>query len=65
MENKQDLYNDCRSIFEQLNKFREHHPNAWRVINKRLMEKGSSTLTDADAALFYALEIIEETDFQK
>ena len=48
----------------QLQKFRKSHPNAWRVINKHLTKNGSTTLTDADAALFYALEIIEETDFE-
>ena len=65
MENKQDLHTDLRSVFNQLTKFRESHPNAWKVVNKRLLENGSTTLTDADAALFYALEIIEEIDFQQ
>lgn len=64
MENKQNMHTDLRSVFDRLTKFRENHPNAWKVINKRLLENGSTTLTDTDAALFYALEIIEETDFQ-
>ncbi|MEM7725407.1 MAG: hypothetical protein AAF208_03430 [Cyanobacteria bacterium P01_A01_bin.45] len=64
MENKQDLKTDLRSVFDQLNKIRDNYPNAWKIINKNLTEKeGSTTLTDADAALFYALEIIEEADF--
>ncbi|MEM7553537.1 MAG: hypothetical protein AAF378_05470 [Cyanobacteria bacterium P01_A01_bin.84] len=65
MENKQDLKTDLRSVFEQLNKIRDNYPNAWKIINKSLTEKeGSTTLTDADAALFYALELIEEADLK-
>ncbi|WP_414621251.1 hypothetical protein [Calothrix sp. CCY 0018] len=64
MNKKQELHQDLRSVFDQLQKFRKSHPNAWRVINKHLTKNGSTTLTDADAALFYALEIIEETDFE-
>ncbi len=63
MEKKQHLEADLRSVFEQLKKLRENYPNAWKVVNKRLTQEGSTTLTDADAALFYALEIIDETDF--
>ncbi len=64
MGNKQDLHTDLRSVFDDLQKLRENHPSAWKAVNKRLLENGSTTLTDADAALFYALEIIEETEFQ-
>ncbi|MEA5598307.1 hypothetical protein [Rivularia sp. UHCC 0363] len=64
MEKKQHLQADLRSIFDQLKKFRESYPSVWRVVNKRLIEEGSTTLTDADAAFFYALQIIEDTDFQ-
>ncbi|MEM9924281.1 MAG: hypothetical protein AAF915_11115 [Cyanobacteria bacterium P01_D01_bin.50] len=62
MKNKQHLYADLRSVFDGLKKLRGNYPDAWKVINKHLTQKGSTTLTDADAALFYALEIIEETD---
>ncbi len=64
MNKKQELHNDLRSVFDKLKKFRENYPDAWKVINKHLTENGSTTLTDADAAIFYALEIIEETDFE-
>ena len=67
MNKKQHLHQDLRSVFDELQKFRKSYPNAWRVINQHLIKNGSTTLTDADAALFYALEIIEEieeTDFQ-
>ena len=63
MKNQQDLHNDLNSIFEQFKKLRENYPSAWKVINHNLTENGSTTLTDADAALFYSLEIIEQTDF--
>ncbi len=64
MNKKQELHRDLRSVFDELQKFRKSHPNAWRDINKHLIKNGSTTLTDADAALFYALEMIEETDFE-
>ena len=63
MNKKQELHKDLRSVFDGLKKFRENYPDAWKIINKHLTENASTTLTDADAALFYALEIIEETDF--
>jgi DNA-binding ferritin-like protein (Dps family) len=63
MKKKQELHQDLRSVFDELQKFRKTHPEAWRVINKHLTKNGVTTLTDADAALFYALEMIEETDF--
>ncbi|MEM7717371.1 MAG: hypothetical protein AAF349_28150, partial [Cyanobacteria bacterium P01_A01_bin.68] len=63
MNKKQRVHQDLRSVFDELQKFRKSHPDVWRDINKHLTKNGSTTLTDADAALFYALEIIEETDF--
>ena len=62
MKSKQDLRNNLNLVFEQLKEFRENYPSAWKVVNQRLTENGSTTLTDADAALFYALEIIEQTE---
>ena len=64
MNKKQELHQDLRSVFDALQKFRKSHPDAWRVINKHLIKNGSTTLSDADGAVFYSLEIIEETDFQ-
>ena len=63
MNKKQQLHRDLRLVFDELQKFRKSHPEAWRVINKHLTKNGVTTLTDADAAIFYALEMIEETDF--
>ena len=63
MNKKQQLHRDLRLVFDELQKFRKSHPEAWRVINKHLTKKGVTTRTDADAAIFYALEMIEETDF--
>ncbi|MEL6165932.1 MAG: hypothetical protein AAFR37_20010 [Cyanobacteria bacterium J06628_3] len=64
MNKKQQLHRDLRLVFDELQKFRKSHPDAWRIINQNLTKNGSTTLTDADAALFYALEMIEETDFE-
>jgi hypothetical protein len=64
MNKKQELHRDLRSVFDGLQKFRKTHPEAWRVINKHLIKDGVTTLTDADAAIFYALEMIDETDFE-
>ncbi len=64
MKKKQDLHNELRLVFDGLKKFRENHPDVWKLINKGLTENASTTLTDADAALFYALEIIDDTDFE-
>ncbi|AFY56434.1 hypothetical protein Riv7116_3994 [Rivularia sp. PCC 7116] len=65
MNKKQELHRDLRLVFDALQKFRKTHPEAWRVINRHLTKDGSTTtLTDADAALFYALEMIEEADFE-
>ncbi|MEO1429219.1 MAG: hypothetical protein AAFV71_09175 [Cyanobacteria bacterium J06633_8] len=64
MNKKQELHRDLRLVFDELQKFRKTHPEAWRVINKQLTKDGTTTLTDADAAIFYALEMIEETDFE-
>lgn len=63
MNKKQHLHQDLRSVFDALQKFRKSYPDAWRVINEHLIKNGSTSLTDADAAIFYALEMIEETDF--
>ncbi len=63
MNKKQQLHRDLRLVFDELQKFRKTHPEARRVKNKLLNKNGVTPLTDADAAIFYALEMIEETDF--
>ena len=64
MNKKQYIHQDLRSVFDALQKFRKGYPDTWRVINQHLTKNGSTTLTDADAAIFYALEIIEESNFE-